>query len=421
MENGLEIRREIGKAKEARLSPCPGLSAHLARDRAPASPLPPPSPPGGPALSARPRAPPLLSLLCRTRLSGASLAHSHLRTGPACQPFPPFLAAIAPRACRAHVHEDRGHDREPRHNPPPLDGHLLLLLTSFRHIPQPIPLPFARSGLPKFAEERRHPCNCRASGAPPPSPMHLPHSEHHRPSVELLGRAPPRVRTANPCSLFSLPRPFSPPLSVVIGMRLGAVSRQGGEFPERSPPTDPPLTLAARRFRSWRFTPCACERRTEVVTPRTLGLASPALLLSLSPLSLWRVDPIGQVAPAPHPSLLTGGAPWPTCQYRVSCTQHRNRHSSAGPVPLGPFCQFALCPSHPLDPLAHGPNVSATRLALGPPVRRPLSACPHPRSLFLIWAVDRRSEGPYSPVPLRVAVLRKRPSGFREPTRRPEL
>jgi hypothetical protein len=63
-----------------------------------------------------------------------------------------------------------------------------------------------------------------------------------------IGRAPPRVRTANPLSLLSLPRPFSPPICVVIGMRLGAVSRQRGELPERSSPTDPPSTPAARRF-----------------------------------------------------------------------------------------------------------------------------------------------------------------------------
>jgi hypothetical protein len=116
--------------------------------------------------------------------------------------------------------------------PHPPYSHILLLLASFRHIPQPIPLPFARNASPKFTEERRRPRNCRASVSPPPSPVHLPRSEHRRPSVELLGRAPPRVRTANPLSLFSIPSLFSPPLSTVVGMRLGAMSRQGGEFPE---------------------------------------------------------------------------------------------------------------------------------------------------------------------------------------------
>jgi hypothetical protein len=37
------------------------------------------------------------------------------------------------------------------------------------------------------------------------------------------------------------------------------------------------------------------------------------------------------------------------------------------------------------------------------------SACLRPRSLFLIWAVDWRSDCPYSPVPLRVVKLLKNP------------
>jgi hypothetical protein len=85
-----------------------------------------------------------------------------------------------------------------------------------------------------LVEQRCRPRNCRASGPPPPSPMHLPRSEHCRPSVEPLGRAPPRVRTTNPLSPLSLPRPFSPPFSVVAGMRLGAVPCQRGELPEQS-------------------------------------------------------------------------------------------------------------------------------------------------------------------------------------------
>jgi hypothetical protein len=43
-----------------------------------------------------------------------------------------------------------------------------------------------------------------------------------------------------------------------------------------------------------------------------------------------------------------------------------------------------------------------------------LAVCPCSRARLrdLIWAVDRRSDSQFSPVPLRVAVLLKRPSGF---------
>jgi hypothetical protein len=106
------------------------------------------------------------------------------------------------------------------------------------------------------------------------------------------------------------------------------------------------------------------------------------------------------------------------CQYHVPRTPHQNRHWSAGPVPLGPFYQFDLRPSHPPNPLARGPDASATRLTLAPPVRSPRSARPRPRSLFLIWAIYKRSDGQYSPVPLRMVKLLKKPSVFRESTRR---
>jgi hypothetical protein len=108
------------KSQRSPVAPCPGLSVHLARNRAPISPLPHPRRQVG-LPCGRNRVPAcasLLSLPCRTRLPCASLARSCLRTGPACQLFPHFLAETAQRARRAHVREDRGHNREPRHNPP---------------------------------------------------------------------------------------------------------------------------------------------------------------------------------------------------------------------------------------------------------------------------------------------------------------
>jgi hypothetical protein len=128
------------------------------------------------------------------------------------------------------------------------------------------------------------------------------------------------------------------------------------------------------------------------------------------------LNPGVTVAPAPHPSLLTGGAPWPHASTSCAAYPHRNYHWLAGPVPLGPLYQSDLRPSHPPDPLARGLDASVTRLALGPPVRRPRSTRSRPCSLFLIWAVDRKSNGQYSPVPLRVVKL---PSVFRKTTRRP--
>jgi hypothetical protein len=209
----------------------------------------------------------LLSLPCRTRLPSASLARSCLRTSPAYQLSPRFLAAKAPRA---HVREDRGHDRKPRHKPPrwssPPPAHLIL--------------PHS----PANSSPLRPPCLAEVHQGE--SPVHLPCSEHCRPSVELLGRAPPRVRTTNPLSPLSFPCSFSPPFSTVVVMHLGAVPCQIGELPEQSPSINPPSTLLVRRIQSWRSALCACGRRTKVLTPRILGLASLAPLLSLCPLSL---------------------------------------------------------------------------------------------------------------------------------------
>jgi hypothetical protein len=62
----------------------------------------------------------------------------------------------------------------------------------------------------------------------------LPRLEHRRPSVELIGRAPPWVRTANPPSPLSLPRSSSPLFSAIVGVRLGPLHAE-----EASSPSNP--------------------------------------------------------------------------------------------------------------------------------------------------------------------------------------
>lgn len=88
----------------------------------------------------------------------------------------------------------------------PPDGQPLPLLASFRHNTQPTPLPCARRASPKFTEEHSRPRVHRAAGPPKPPSVRLPCLERRRLSVELLGRATPWVRTANP-PLPSLPSP----------------------------------------------------------------------------------------------------------------------------------------------------------------------------------------------------------------------
>jgi hypothetical protein len=87
----------------------------------------------------------------------------------------------------------------------------------------------------------------------------------------------------------------------------------------------------------------------------------------------------------------------------------RCRSSSSAPLPspapllMGPACQ--PCPRS-LTPRAH---LSA------------LAVRPRAQLRDLISVVRSWSCGPDYPIPLRVAVLRKRSSGFRESTRRPEF
>jgi hypothetical protein len=104
--------------------------------------------------------------------------------------------------------------------------------------------------------------------------MRLSRLEHCRPSVELLGRAPPWVRTVNPLFPLSLPHSSSPPFSVVAGVCLGVVSRRRCELPEQSSSADPPKDLAIRRFLPRHSAPSAGRRKTKVPTLRALGSAS---------------------------------------------------------------------------------------------------------------------------------------------------
>jgi hypothetical protein len=129
--------------------------------------------------------------------------------------------------------------------------------------------------------------------------------------------------------------------------------------------------------------------------------------------SLW-----GRVAP-PHPWPATGR--WISDVHprssdlgliktdritTVWCVSHRSDPlPSPAPLPLGPTYQPYL---GSLTPRAH---LSA------------LAARPRPRVHLrdLIWAIDRRSDDQFSPVPLRVVVLLKRPSDFWESTSRPSF
>jgi hypothetical protein len=121
-ENKIEKPSEIlGKRKVQRSPvalPFLGLSAHSARECAPAYSLPALA-----AMWAR-----LIGAVARPRMP----PRSRCREGPACQAprslgsadqrvlpvSSPFLAAIALRARRAHVRVDRGHDCELGHKPP---------------------------------------------------------------------------------------------------------------------------------------------------------------------------------------------------------------------------------------------------------------------------------------------------------------
>jgi hypothetical protein len=164
--------------------PHSGLSAHLARNRAPASPLPRSRRLVG--LPCRhncvPERTSWLSLPCGTRLLGASLARTRLWMGPACQLSPLSSPQPRPCACRAHIREDRGHDRELRHKFPvpsptgissPCSSHCATFPCQFFSLAPAVPCQSSSrtTVVRSIAEPRDHlhrrMCTCRAQAPPP--------------------------------------------------------------------------------------------------------------------------------------------------------------------------------------------------------------------------------------------------------------